>query len=276
MTTPTRDDGQDDQIRALATQIAQMTKLGYDPATIRKGVISAVSDTTTPPTVSLNLSGDSETLVTQVRTLNNYTPLVGQTVLIAKQGADIFILGSIASVNPSSTTNTTSDNGWIQATLTAGSHNGNSNGNVKYRRIMDHGSWKMQWQGGWNVSGTTMVTGLDPDYRPSARRSLIVARDATGANDAKLDFNTDGSVLLVGGTTAPSGTGSTGLNGAFSIGDHGHTYLDIYGAAGEFNYTGATSATGGFSVGNHSHSVTVTNAVTAPTWVSLNGLEYFL
>ena len=91
------DAAQEKQIRELASQITQMAKLGFDPMTVRKGVVAAVADTTTPPTVSINISGDTTTLVSQVRTLNNYTPVVGQTVLIGKQGTEIFLLGAISS-----------------------------------------------------------------------------------------------------------------------------------------------------------------------------------
>lgn len=268
------DAAQDKQIRDLATQIAQVAKLGFDPMTVRKGIISSVSDTTTPPTVGLNISGDTETLITEVRTLNNYTPLVGQTVLVAKQGTEIFLLGSISATNPGGVS--TTSNGWLALTPSNGTNGANSNGNIYYRRIMDHGSWKMQWRGGWGPGGsTTLVSSgdaLSAEYRPGSLRSMLCARDATGAVAAKLDFATDGTVTLVGGTTAPSG--STGSGGSFSVGDHAHLYDDNYGGVGEYFSTDSTYVAGAFSIGGHTH--TVTNTVTAPTWVSLNGVEYFL
>lgn len=276
------DASQEKQLRDLATQITQMAKLGFDPMTIRKGIIGAVSDTTSPPTVSLNISGDTDTLVAQVRTLNNYTPLTGQTVLLAKQGTEIFILGAIAATSPMNVGgDSIPDNGWRQSPLTAGSHGGNGNGDVYYRRVLDHGSWKMQWRGGWNVSGTTMIgsgEALDTDFRPSSKRSVLAARSATSSNVVQFDFMTDGTVVLVGGTTAPSSVSSapggttdsvdpidsttTALSGYLSQGgsDLGHSH----GVVGSHYHD--------IFVDSHSHSI----AVAAPTWVSLNGLEYFL
>lgn len=280
---PGRDDGQDAALRDLAAQIAKMGQLGFDPITIRKGIVSAVVDTTSPPTVSLNLSGDTETLISAVRTLNNYTPLVGQTVLVAKQGTEIFLLGAISAGSPMNT-NTTTDNGWIQADLAAGSHDGNSNGTVYYRRILDHGAWKMQWRGGWNVSGSTMVTALDPDYRPSSKRSVLVpVQIQSGSPVGQLDFGTNGSVTLVS-TTAPTAesTGGQSTSGASPSGS-----TDSVDPIDSTTAGGADGHTHGV-VGSHYHTIFVDNhwhgngththtlSVAAPTWVSLNGVEYFL
>lgn len=283
MTTPTPapDPGMDPElIRQLAQQIADMTKLGFDPMTIRKGIIAAVDDSVSPPTVSLNISGDTDTLITQVRTLNNYTPLVDQTVLLAKQGMDIFLLGAIAATNPYAVGGAgTSDNGWRQATISNGTHGGNSNGNIYYRRVLDHGSWRMDWRGGWNPAGSTVLIAsgqaLDTDFRPSSKRSVLAAREIqTGATAVQFDFNTDGTVNLVGGTTAPTGN-TTGSGGGFSIGDHSHTSYDYYwnGSANVLQAL-STDPAGGFSIGSHTHSTS--NTVSAPGWVSLNGVSYYL
>jgi hypothetical protein len=261
---------QDKLLRDLASQIAGMTKLPFDPGTVRKGIIAAVDDAAAPPTVSINISGDTSTLISQIRTLNNYTPLPGQTVLVFKQGTDIFLLGAIAAGSPFAKTDT-SDNGWIQADLSNGSHGGNSNGNIYYRRIMDHGSWKMQWRGAWNVSGTSMIASakaLSADYRPASKVSVIAARTATHSNAVGWDFNTDGTVTLVGPTVAPSSV----ADGDFSVGSHAHAYDDNYGLSAEFFLSDSTYTAGGFSVGTHNHSI----SVSSPTWASLNGIEYFL
>lgn len=263
------------QLRDLAAEMVRLSKLGFDPLTVRKGIIAAVADTTTPPTVSINISGDETTLVSQVRTLNNYTPVVGQTVLIGKQGTEIFLLGAISAANPTSVNNTT-DNGWIRADLDNGSHGGNSNGDVYYRRVMDHGSWKMQWRGGWAPGGaTTMITGLDPDYRPTSLRSLLCARALTGSVAAQLDFKSDGSVVLTGGsTTVTSATVSLG-GSTDGDGDHSHGISDTYGASGEFVQSDGTS-TNGYHSHSWSDSASHTHTPSAPAWISLNGLEYFL
>lgn len=281
--TPEEEAAHQAQVDAeLAELAATMKKMATDAASggfvIRKGEVAAVNDTTSPPTVAINISGDTETLINNVRILNGYTPQLGQTCLVCKQGADIFLLGAIASASAlSNGTSTTADDGWIQATLSNGSHNGNSNGNVEYRRILDHGSWKMQWRGGWSPSGTTQMIstadGLDDDFRPKVKRSLIGAREIqTGSVSVGWDFNTDGSVIMIGPTAAPSGT--TGSGGSFSGGSHNHSHTDYYGSAGEFSLSNVTSTDPGFSIGSHTHSFS--GGVTAPSWVSLNGLEYFL
>lgn len=276
------DAAQDKFIRDLAAQIAAMTKLPFDPATIRKAEVTAVSDSSTPPTVSLNISGDTTTLVSQVRTLNNFTPVVGQTVLLTKQGTEIFILGAIAATNPYSV-NTGTDNGWIRLTqLAAGSHGGNSNGDIYYRRILDHGSWKMQWRGGWTVSGSTLVAagGLDTDYRPSSKRSVLAARHIqTGAVSVQFDFNTDGSVTLIGANTVPSlSTESTDTSSA-SPGTNFIDPIDSTTAGGADGHTHGVVGDHAHTVNSHWHNLNGHNhtvTVSTPTWVSLNGVEYFL
>jgi hypothetical protein len=263
---------QERQLRDLATQIASMTKLGFDPLTIRKGTIAAVTDFADPPTVAINISGDTETTVSEVRVLNNYTPLVGQTVLIAKQGTEIFLLGSIASVNPRTLAASSEEaNGWIKATLAAGSHGGGE-GDVYYRRVMDHGSWKMQWRGQWNVSGTTMISsgGLDPNYRPAANRAVAAARNVNGADTCQVIFATTGAVTISSTSSATPSlnmasvsltsdvSGSTSPTSLTDHADHSHG-------------AGTLSA---FNSG-HSHSAS-SISISSPTWVSLNGVEYFL
>lgn len=264
----------DAQLAEFAKTLQKMAKdAAANGFVVHKGEIAAVDDGATPPTCSVNISGDITTLVTGVRLMNNYSPQIGQTCLIGQQGPDIFLIGAISATSPAG--KVASDNGWIQATLTNGSHGGNSNGNVYYRRVLDHGAWKMQWQGGWTTSGSATMIGtgdaLDPDYRPTARRSLSTRRDTAGSIVVGLDFDTNGTVTAIGGTTAP--TGSTGSGGSFSIGGHNHAFNDYYDINGN-QFANATFSDSGFSVGSHTH--TVTNTVTGPTWISLNGLEYFL
>ena len=52
-----------DEIRDLASQLAQSADLGFAPTTLVKGVITASNPTGTPPNVSLTLSGDSTTAI---------------------------------------------------------------------------------------------------------------------------------------------------------------------------------------------------------------------
>lgn len=275
----------DDEIRELAKQIAQSGALGFDPTTILKGVITAIAADTIPPTLSIQISGDTTATVTEVRLLNSYSPQVGHTVLIAKQGADIVVLGNVMAQGATGTESGAGD--WTVADLTNGSHGGNSNGDVAYRRVLDHGSWKMQWRGGWNVSGTMMINTADAlasEFRPESKRSCLVARHIqTGAVAAQLDFHTDGRVELVGGTTTAASantSGDVGAAGGFSVGSHAHGMpFDGEGGAPTHDHLGGTFNGGGFSVSNHDHGFSGgshSHTVSSPTWVSLNGLEYFL
>lgn len=273
----------DIQLRDLATTMGNMVDKAVSAGfTIRKAIITQVNALSVPPTVSLNISGDTQTSVDEVRMMNNYTPLVGQTVLLAKQKSEILILGAVATSGGTDVGPV--DTGWKKATLAAGSHSGNGNGDIYYRRVLDHGSWKMEWRGGWNVSGTNIIAALDPDYRPTSKRSILVARDVQGgSNVAQVDFTSDGKATLVGGLTSPNSAGS-------------HTHfvdigVDVGVSASGSNTTGGASAgtahTHGFSVGvdgsgsgeaagtsnsGGSHQHNVNN----PTWISLNGVSYYL
>lgn len=261
------------EIRALAMELEKRMGSGESPFV--KGIITAIANTASPPTISMNISGDTVTTISNVRMLNNYSPQVGHTVLVLKQGPDILVMGHIAEQSAFTVSN--SAGGWVRATLAAGSHGGNSNGDVYYRRILDHGSWKMQWRGGWNVSGTTIVSGLATEYRPSSRRSVMAARSASGLNDVKLDFETNGSVLMVGANTGTQSASSTGdvvsnsgstnsvdpVDNTTTVSSHSH------GVVGSHSHS-VNSHDHGFSGGSHSHSTS------SPTWVSLNGVEYFL
>lgn len=261
------------QLRDLASQITRMSKLGFDPGTFRKGVIAAIAESTVPPTVSVNLSGDETTLISGIRILDNQTPVVGATALIAKQGSEVFLLGSIASVKANGApTSQEQSTGWVKATLSNGSHGGTGS-DVYYRRILDNGSWKVQWRGVWNTSGSVnMISGGDalPDsHQPSNYRSIACARENDGAVTTRMDFNADGTVTLhVASPNTFTASGSTTFDGS-----HSHSFSDYY-SDGSVTLGNSTFNSGSHNhgVSSHSHGVDVDH----PTWVSLNGVEYFL
>ncbi|MFI0262540.1 hypothetical protein ACH4OW_26275 [Streptomyces sp. NPDC017056] len=186
-------------IRDLATEIAKRTLLDFEPATIRKGTVASIADTAVPPTLGIQISGDT-TEIPGIRYIDSYAPVVGETVLVIKQGTDLVALGEIAQQYTAT--------GWTVLSLGSGfSHNGNDNGTVRYRRGWDNGSWKMQWRGGAAVTGSptaVVSTPLASGYRPADRATAVVARDAVGTVSVKLDFNADGTITLVGGTAVPS------------------------------------------------------------------------
>lgn len=256
----------DAEIRALASKLTSMADIG-PYVVLSQAVVTAVDPSGMPPTATIALSGSS-TPVAGIRFLSSYTPVVSDTVQVLKQSNSILILGHAADTN----TTTETDGGWQTPTLASGfTSNGNSNGDIKYRRVMDNGVWKMQWKGSLaHTSGTTILgTALGADYRPSAKRSILVSRDVQGgSNDCQIDFNTDGTMTLVGGTTGPSGTSS-------EAGDHSHTVFDDH----THSHGGAVAVTsfadsGTDTQGGHTHTVGAT--VVTPTWIGLNMVEYFL
>ncbi|PRH79412.1 hypothetical protein C6N75_10030 [Streptomyces solincola] len=279
---------QDQELRLLATEINKPA-LSFEPATIRKAIVTAISAASTPPTISVQMSGDTSTTIDGVRIEETYSPRIGHTVLIFKQGADIIAFGHVADLTG------VGAGGWITAGLTSGwAHNGNNNGTLQYRRVLDNGSWKMQWRGGVTVGSGVQVlaTPLDAEYRPASRRTMLVPRDAAGgSNEVKVDFNGDGNVTLVGTTTAPYASGSTSSAGSYggytNTGGPGgtgstdpfdettvHPDGHSHGVVGSHSHS-VSSHDHYFSFGSHSHSATVNVSVDAPTWVAFN-VEYFL
>lgn len=95
MTDPDFAGMSDDDLRRLAT-VLQQSGLSFDPVTMRKAVISAVNLAAAPPVVSIQLSGDTTTTIDNVRVFRQYTPVVGDTALILKQGKDLLALGTVA------------------------------------------------------------------------------------------------------------------------------------------------------------------------------------
>lgn len=259
------------ELRTLAQEIRRSGQLGFEPGQLIKGVVKSVEYAASPPTITINLGGDTTTDIAGVRIANNYTPLVGQTVVLERQGAQLVALCQIA--DASGLSNGGGGGGWITATLVEGSHDGNLNGDVQYRRILDHGSWKMQWQGGWTVAGSsTIISGLAEEYRPKSRRTIIVARNAHGLNDVKLDFDTDGTVIMFGeGTTTAAASGGGDVHFGNLPGAITYTNSDSNANHnGVAHYHQTDPHEHGFSGGSHVHSPN------APTWVSFNGVEYFL
>lgn len=277
---------QSSEISQLVDQLAK-PDLPFDPTTIRKGTITAFNPTNTPPSVDLTLSGDDTTTVSAVRYLDSYSPVVGDTVLIVKQGTDIVVLGQIHDGS------TGADGGWQTPTPSTGfTNNGNSNGNPAYRLVVDNGDLKVQWKGSVAHTGTNTAifaaAQVPAPYRPASTRNMLTARDpGGGANGVGIQFNTDGSVTLIGPTTFGNVNGgntgtATGTSGSTSI---NATDLSDYQLCGYLSLAGSdlchahnTTVVGAHThtLGSHTHTFTPTGAVADPTWISFNGIEYFL
>lgn len=110
---------------------------------------------------------------------------------------------------------------WTQPTLATGyTHDGNTNGNVQYRLVTVEGAPWVEWRGGLGItyssnalqnSGNFLSAALGASYRPPSLRSVTVACSASSSSSlsVKVDFKTDGTVQIVGPTTASSDSYST-------------------------------------------------------------------
>lgn len=107
---------------------------------------------------------------------------------------------------------------WTQPTLATGfTHDGNSNGNVQYRKITIQGTDYMEWRGGLGItyasnaiqnSGNFLASALGVSFRPPSTRSMTGACSAASSSSLslKIDFRTDGTTSIVGTTTSTSDT----------------------------------------------------------------------
>ncbi|MGW2700839.1 hypothetical protein [Streptomyces sp. NPDC001340] len=102
---------------------------------------------------------------------------------------------------------------WTTPALASGyTGNGNSNGALQYRVINVLGTVFVQWRGGLNItynsgaianSGSPLASALPTVARPSSKCSLSAACSAASSStlSLKVDFNTDGSINIVGTNT---------------------------------------------------------------------------
>lgn len=301
---------QTEAIRALAAEITKQALLTLDPCTIKKGTVVSIQSTGTPPTLTITLSG-SATEIPGVRYIDSYAPVAGDTVDVLWQNSAVLVLGQVAANFAEST--------WTTVPLVNGnSHNGNGNGNFQMRRVWDHGAWRVDLQGGINYAGNNIANSIDAKYRPvnATRRTVLCARDAGGANDVKIDIGADGTVSMVGGTTAPfsqTPNDSTHNHGQHEHGidvsshthaAHSHNSSAQNAGLSEHNHSGAVSTVGhqhpthDHSISSevnpestHSHSGTTQmttpndsthnhgshhHDVNDPVWISFNNVSYYL
>jgi hypothetical protein len=251
----------DDEIRQLATALAPPDKLTL---TGHKATVTAVSlgDATTPPSVTIDYGGIS---IPSVAVAANYSPQIGDTVVLVQQLNQYVAVFRIAEVGSKSTE---AEGGWTEAGLNA-AHDHNGSQTVMYRRINDHGSWKMQWKGTLSYGGVTslLASALAADFRPSVNRQTPLARSVTGTLPAaRIDWNTDGTATFFGLSLSSGsngshqhylGTSDTRLSGYLSQGgsDLGHAH--------GLGYSD--------TLGSHSHTI-----ASDPPWISMDGTEYFL
>jgi hypothetical protein len=257
----------DEEIRQLARALGVHEQTAMSA---RKATVDTVSlgDASTAPTVQVSLGG---VLIPGVRLAASYTPVVGDTVLLLKQGNEFFAAFKIAATGSKSDEDA---GGWITASLDS-SHAVNGSQTVMYRRINDHGSWKMQWKGTIDYgSGDTnlLSAALATEYRPSVARQCVVARSVTGGGPgvARIDFSTTGTAVFFG------------LSYSIDLGNSGSGGVSNHTHGGSTDFADppdglANSHAHGIPSSDLSHSHDLGTAdITEPPWISLDGVEYFL
>lgn len=248
----------DAEIRALATQLADMADPGITPAQYLKGVVTATDYSTM--TATITLQGSTNTIA-GVKIDSGATAVVGDVVNVVMQGTALLIVSRSSALSSS----TDSAGGWIKPTLGSGfTHNGNSEGDFMYRLYNGGGTMRVEYKGAVAISGTpTAVLGsaLGTSYRPSAKRRILV-------NGVFVSFNTDGTIAL--DTSAfPAHVHSLGTSGGASN-DHTHNSYDPQNA---LYYTTTGGSTG------HTHAMgnsTGTTSGGTPSFLSFHGVFYYL
>jgi hypothetical protein len=89
-----------EEVRQLATEMMK-PQIGFEPLTLRKGTVQSI-EAGSPPTLTLLVSGDTTAPVPGVTFMDSYSPVVGDTVLVGRQGKDIFVLGIVRAETPRS------------------------------------------------------------------------------------------------------------------------------------------------------------------------------
>jgi hypothetical protein len=281
---------QHQQLSSLASALAP-PKTGCS-ACLVKGVVTAY----TYPYITVQVDGDTSTSIENVRHLEAYSPVVGDTCSMLKQGSDLLAIGRV-----NTTTASPALNGWVTPTLGTGITAPLDT--VRYRIINDNGDRKMQMRGKVAVSGTnTTLFTLPAGSRPILSLEVLAARNIDGGSTAvQIAVNASTGVVSLSGVTTGlkdtaylSGNPRTGLQSSVpqtstsgvDIG-HSHKFLNLdwgstdgYRNADSFPYYWETSPGNGVPRSNHSHAggdhQHYMDAVDHPTSVSLNGVEFFL
>jgi hypothetical protein len=149
-----------------------------------------------------------------VRRMDTYQgPAAGDVIVLTRSSSGNWLaLGRLS---------TGTDGAWTKPTLATGFiHDGNGNGDVRYRVTVIAGTPHMQWRGGITIvysansiqnSGDFLATALPAALRPAGTRSLTAACSAGGSSSLslKVDARTDGQMRIVGTTTSTSDTHTT-------------------------------------------------------------------
>jgi len=208
---------------------------------------------------------------------------VGQVVAIEGTGTDQYIADVLGpsqnDVNLAALSQTTTGTiDWLTPTLASGAtaHAANP---PKYRKVTMWGTDFIQLRGRINVTAAVSTLWTFPTgYRPLVNLApVLVARDeAGGSNTAQIECLATGVMRLIG-KTAGANSGSTDtvdpVDTTTTAGRHRHWEYNSNGPAPDPGFTDWN--------GDHSHGVTGGHAhtvpsVVAPTFISLDGVQYAL
>lgn len=153
-------------------------------------------------------------------------PAIGDLIRIDQASNGNWIaMGRLASTNGVAWTTPALGTGYTQGNTTT---TGNNNGPIRYRRINVQGTWFMEWDGGANrASGAQtaniLSAALATTFRPAARASFVIARNATSitgvaastsvVHSLKVDFEMDGTVTLISAAAGDAETAWLSLKG---------------------------------------------------------------
>lgn len=89
---------QDDEDRVLRQLVQELAKIGinFAPVQMRKGTLISIQDGT-PPSLTVNISGSN---VPGIRYKKSYHPVVGDVVLMFKQGGEYIVDSALATDYP--------------------------------------------------------------------------------------------------------------------------------------------------------------------------------
>jgi hypothetical protein len=282
-----REATQQEQIRSLAQVLAK--PVSSPTAELVKGVVTAY----TYPYLTVQLGGDTTTSIANVRHWESYSPVVGDTCQMIKQGGDI-----IATARVNTTNGAAALNGWAQPTLASGFTHSVGLDPIQWRVVNDHGDLLLQLRGSCTLSGVTYSSNtatmftLPVGSRVAAPKSVLAPRDSGGVC-VKINFLTSGVVQLdnlVGVRTdadnAATATTSVDMQ-------HFHDDVNYQGSGTPVAIQPSNTATGfakygtwpssysnGFPGGNpHTHLIpphdhSMANTVPSATW--LTGISVYL
>lgn len=180
---------QHQQLSSLASALAP-PKTGCS-ACLVKGVVTAY----TYPYITVQVDGDTSTSIENVRHLEAYSPVVGDTCSMLKQGSDLLAIGRV-----NTTTASPALNGWVTPTLATGFTS--TLDIVMYRVVNMFGDKVLQFRGSCNLSGSVVYTSnvatiftLPTGARPLIDCAIIAPRDS-GGTCVKLNILGSGVVQI--------------------------------------------------------------------------------